>query len=185
MKLQVKERLVLLNLLPGESNFATWKTINAIREKLFFSEKESKALAFRTEPCVDKDWSAFRNYLTDKIAQGNTGIPDMGSEYQNTLQEFDKHLYSGPQQTLWDEKADKEIDVPIGELATEVIKAQLDKIAGTDWSPDIWWFAPRLVDGGVDVTASIVKALKKLDDDGKLREWHLPLYERFVENKKD
>lgn len=46
MKLEVIERLVLLNALPKEGNFTTLKLIRKLREELSFSEEEHKALNF-------------------------------------------------------------------------------------------------------------------------------------------
>ena len=47
MELDVKERLVALNLLPREGTFINLKLIRKAREELSFNEKENKALNFR------------------------------------------------------------------------------------------------------------------------------------------
>jgi len=44
MELTVKERLVLLNLLPNEGNFLTLKLMRKLREALSFDEEELKRL---------------------------------------------------------------------------------------------------------------------------------------------
>jgi len=49
MELTVKERLVLMNMLPKEANFTTLKIMRKLREELSFDEEEHKALQFRTE----------------------------------------------------------------------------------------------------------------------------------------
>ena len=49
MKLNVYERLILLNVLPKEGDFTTLKIIRALRETLSFSEAEHKALEFKQE----------------------------------------------------------------------------------------------------------------------------------------
>ena len=46
MKLNVKERLVLLTLLPAEGNFLTLKVVRKLRESLSFSEEELEAYKF-------------------------------------------------------------------------------------------------------------------------------------------
>lgn len=46
MKLCVRERLVLLSIVPTEGNFITLKIVRKLREKLSFSEEEVKAFEF-------------------------------------------------------------------------------------------------------------------------------------------
>lgn len=41
------------------------------------------------------------------------------------------------------------------------------------------------VELGDMMTVEVVKALKKLDEDGKLRDEHLTLYEKFIEQRKE
>ena len=144
MLLNTKGRMLLLNLLPAENNFRTWKTVSKLKEALYFSEDEVKALDFKTEPMPD--------------GKGTT--------------------------TTWNEEADKEIEVEIGELATEVMVSTLERIPAAEWTPDVWWLAVGMADSGVAVKPAIVKALKELDETSKLTQGHLALYERFVEDKK-
>lgn len=47
MKLSVMERIVLLNLLPKEGNFANLKALRTTREALSFNEAENKKLNFQ------------------------------------------------------------------------------------------------------------------------------------------
>ena len=47
MKLNVLERLGLLNILPSEGSFTNLKLIRKAKEELSFDEKENKALGFR------------------------------------------------------------------------------------------------------------------------------------------
>ena len=47
MKLNVLERLILLNLLPKEGSFANIKLLRVARENLSFNEKENKDLNFQ------------------------------------------------------------------------------------------------------------------------------------------
>lgn len=48
-KLNVKERWVLLSILPKEGSFANLKLIRKVREDLSFSEAENKILQFRQD----------------------------------------------------------------------------------------------------------------------------------------
>ena len=47
MELTVKERLLLLSILPQEGSFTTIKIIRKLREELSFSEEEHEELGFR------------------------------------------------------------------------------------------------------------------------------------------
>lgn len=49
MKLSVKERLLLLNILPKESNFLTLRIVRDLQNALSFSEEEVKQFEFKTE----------------------------------------------------------------------------------------------------------------------------------------
>lgn len=46
MKLDVRERLVLLSVLPAEGNFVTLKVVRKLRDSLSFSEEEIKEFKF-------------------------------------------------------------------------------------------------------------------------------------------
>ena len=49
MKLNVVDRLLILNLLPAEATFANLKILRLVKEALSFSEKEHKELQFKQE----------------------------------------------------------------------------------------------------------------------------------------
>jgi hypothetical protein len=49
MKLNVLERLLLLNILPHEGDFTTLKIVRKLREDLSFSEEEHVALEFKND----------------------------------------------------------------------------------------------------------------------------------------
>lgn len=49
MKLNVKERLMLLNILPAENDFVTLKIVRNLQEDLSFNEKEVKEFEFKQE----------------------------------------------------------------------------------------------------------------------------------------
>ena len=83
MLLSVKERLLLLNVLPDKGDYTSIKIIRKLREDLSFSEKEHKEFNIKME--------------------------------ENGL-------------VLWDDKAEKPKDVPIGEKAIDIIKGSLRKV---------------------------------------------------------
>jgi len=103
MKLDVRERLILLSILPAEGNFITLKVVRKLKEDLSFSEEEIKQYKF-----VQKE-----------------------------------------DQVTWDDKVEQSKLVTIGTQGKIIIQ----------------------------------DALKKLDEDKKLREEHYTIYEKFVENK--
>ena len=49
MKLSIADRLVLLNVLPRESNITTLKIVRQLKDDLSFSEEEHKKINFRNE----------------------------------------------------------------------------------------------------------------------------------------
>lgn len=49
MKLNIKERLVLLAVLPAEGNFLTLKIVRKLRENLSFSEEELEQYKFKED----------------------------------------------------------------------------------------------------------------------------------------
>lgn len=49
MEFTVKERMVLLYILPKEGDYKTLKILRVLREELSFSEEENKKLNFRQE----------------------------------------------------------------------------------------------------------------------------------------
>ena len=101
MKLNVMERMALLNILPPEGSITVMKLLRVLREDLSFNEKEHAALQFKQE--------------NDMIQ--------------------------------WKQDADVVKDVKIGEIMTELIK----------------------------------KELKKLNDEEKLTDGHIDLYDKFIE----
>ena len=103
MKLNVLERLLVLNLLPAEGSYTNLKLMRKAKENLSFTEDENKLLNFKQDG--------------DSLRWADNVVPD------------------------------KEID--IGEIVTQII----------------------------------VKALKKLNDEAKLKLEHMSVYEKFVEQK--
>jgi len=74
MNLSVKQRLILLTILPKESNFATLKILRKLKEDLSFSEEEHAKLQFRTIP--DAQGSASTNWSDDGDKEiGEVDIP--------------------------------------------------------------------------------------------------------------
>lgn len=103
MLLNVKQRLLLMNILPGESDYITLKVIREQQDRLGFSDEELIRLK------VERDGDMYR----------------------------------------WDEAADEPVDIEIGESARGVIKM----------------------------------ALRRLDQEGRLKAEFLPLYEHFIEGE--
>ncbi len=104
MQLTTFERLILLNILPGEGDITTLRILRDLKASLSFSEDEHKALEFR------------------KAEDGRLE---------------------------WKTDADKVVEMEIGVVAQSLIK----------------------------------KRLMELNEQKKLRQEHIPIYERFVEEK--
>ena len=49
MELKVQDRLILFNMLPGEGDFKTLKTIRKLREALSFTEEENNVFQFKSQ----------------------------------------------------------------------------------------------------------------------------------------
>ena len=101
MKLNVSERLLLLNLLPATGNITSIKLLRKAKEELSFTEKENKDFGFVQD---------------GEMLQWNPGMGGV------------------------------EKDITIGEIISEVIRAEL----------------------------------KKLDEEKKLTDQHISLYEKFI-----
>ena len=56
MKLNVMERLMLINVLPSESNFVNLKIINDLRQAIGFTEAEHKEFDMKTLPDNQVSW---------------------------------------------------------------------------------------------------------------------------------
>lgn len=82
MLLEVRDRILLGNILPAEGDVRTMKTIQTLRNDLLFSEDEVKKFKIKTDD----------NRVT------------------------------------WDATVDSEVEIQVGELATEVIVAALKKL---------------------------------------------------------
>ena len=100
MKLDVRERLILLSVLPQEGNFITLKVVRKLREGLSFNEEEIKQYKF-----VQED-----------------------------------------QRVTWDDKAEQSKEIELGEKAMDIIS----------------------------------EALKKLNEDKKLKDEHFTIYQKFI-----
>ena len=57
MKLEVFERLILLNILPKEGDFTTLKIIHDLKDSLSFTEEEHKELKFEHGTNNDIRWN--------------------------------------------------------------------------------------------------------------------------------
>lgn len=57
MKLNIKERIILLNIMPEENNFITLKIIRKLKENLSFSEKELKEFEIKINTNNSVTWN--------------------------------------------------------------------------------------------------------------------------------
>lgn len=57
MELTVKDRIVLLGVLPKEGDFKTLKQLRVFKEKLAFSDEEQKDLSFKQQPDGNITWN--------------------------------------------------------------------------------------------------------------------------------
>ena len=135
MKLEVYERIVLLNILPQEGDFTTLKLVRKLRESLSFSEKE----------IADID---FKNTWNCPVCQKFEAAPHankcQGSE-ENPHEPT--YMKTGGEVTWDDEKAKNTVkDIHMG-----------DKMY-----------------------ALCVTTLSKLNDEKKLTEQHMGVYEKFI-----
>jgi len=99
MKLRVMDRLVLFGVLPTSANFATWKTLLALKRVLTLTEKEKEEIEFSTsedgtqykwklEKDIDRDFVISAEGL--KLIQDGFKKLDTGSqltEQQATVME--------------------------------------------------------------------------------------------------
>jgi len=133
MKLNVLERLMLLNMLPAEGSYTNLKLLRVAKERLSFTEEENRDLNF-TQEADRLRWNDYTvmNKATGEQAEGD---PEIVKEMANKNPEaFEIVPIVG----------EKEIE--IGEIVTQII----------------------------------IKALKKLNDEEKLKAEHFSLYEKFI-----
>jgi len=77
MKLDVRERLVLLSILPAEGNFVTLKVVRKLKDNLSFSEEEIKQYKFvQGEGTVTWDNSVEQDKMTEIGTQAKIIIQD-------------------------------------------------------------------------------------------------------------
>lgn len=72
MKLEVKERVILTQLLPTETDYLTYKIVQDLRNDLGFSEKEIKDFEIRTEN-GQLFWNP-QKAKTKEVEIGDTGM---------------------------------------------------------------------------------------------------------------
>jgi len=119
MKLSVLERLLVMGLLPRESNFTNLKILRVAREALSFNDEENGLLNFRMEGEQTR-WN------NDVIV-----FKDSREIVPGDPEEVFKMIQENPE--LYDRKPlvdDKEIK--IGEIATQLIVAALKKLNETE-----------------------------------------------------
>ena len=125
MKLSVKARLLILQVLPDESNITTMRIVRDLQGNLSFSEAESKALAFRS----GEDWSQGCPKCGEQDVEKLTSKQDedygmpmamcLSCEYESLV---------GSNQLGWNRCADKKADIEIGDVAKKIIREQFEKL---------------------------------------------------------
>ena len=92
MKLDVRERLVVLSVLPIEGNFLTLKVVRKLKESLSFSEEEFKLYKFvQNEDTVTWDDKAEQVKPIEIGAQGKTIIQDALKKLDEQKKLKDEH----------------------------------------------------------------------------------------------
>ena len=125
MKLSVKARLLILQVLPDESNITTMRIVRDLQGNLSFSEAESKVLAFRS----GEDWSQgcprCGEQDPEKLSSkqdNDYGMPMatcLSCEYENL---------AGVNQLGWKQFAEVKADIEIGDVAKKIIREQFEKL---------------------------------------------------------
>jgi hypothetical protein len=97
MKLGVKDRIVLLRILPAESNFRTMRTIMELRTKLLFTDEEVKAFDITMNDNIYR-WD------TAKATEIEVEFGDVATEVVVTaLKDLDaQKKLSAEHMTLWE-----------------------------------------------------------------------------------
>jgi len=100
MKLNVLERILVLNLLPKEGSFANLKLLRVFREALSFTEEENKLLKFQQIG----DQTRWESFVTIDKETGKPieNGPDLARRLKETPEEFetkpivgDKEIFTG------------------------------------------------------------------------------------------
>lgn len=106
VKLNALERIIVLSLLPKETNYANWKIINDLKNQLAFSEKELSKLELREDengnavanwPAVEEKEITFGE-ITEKIVMD--ALKKLDSEkrlLQEHLSVYEKFVVRGKQ----------------------------------------------------------------------------------------
>jgi len=74
MKLSVFERVILLNIIPQESDLTTLKIVRKMRDDLSFSEEEYKFLQFKTDENSMTTWEEGMEDIEVNIGEKATDI---------------------------------------------------------------------------------------------------------------
>ena len=125
MQLSVKARLLILQVLPDESNLTTMRIVRDLRRNLGFSEVESEALAFRN----GEDWSQGCPKCGEQDPEKLASIID--EDYgmpMVTCQACEYENLAGANQIGWNRNADEKADIEIGDVAKKIIREQFEKL---------------------------------------------------------
>lgn len=90
MELNVKERLMLMNILPKEDNFITLKIVRKLMNDLSFSEEEVKEFKFETKTEGNKTftvWDGEKNNIVKEIEIGEKAMDIIVNAFKKLDQE--------------------------------------------------------------------------------------------------
>jgi len=125
MKLSVKDRLLVLQVLPDASDITTMRITRDLAKDLSFSEAEHKALKFKT----GEDWSngcpKCGELDTEKLSSKLDD--DYGMPMAN-CQSCEHKGLMGVNQIGWNRNADNEKDIEIGDIGKQIIREQFEKL---------------------------------------------------------
>lgn len=133
MKLNVLERLLLLQLLPESGNLTTITIVRKLRESLSFNEDEHEILQFRTLPNnnmqwrTPEDWENFTRYELDDGVQWSMldGTFTFNGEWGD---EAKKAEYAAKCQELVIDG----VEIKLGKKARQEVKEWLKKLDEED-----------------------------------------------------
>ena len=86
MKFAVKERILLVGMLPPQGNFQTIKLLRVLREALAFTEQENKDFEIVTNPNGTVNWDGKKGKATKEVLVGDV----MFNVIQGILKDMDE-----------------------------------------------------------------------------------------------
>jgi len=122
MKLSVKDRLLILQMLPDEANIITMRVVHDLKRDLGFSEAESKSLSFMSGESWEAGCPNCKGQDLEIALDKDYGV-NMGK----CLSCNHKGLIIA-NQIGWNQSAAKEEDIEIGDVAKKIIREQFEAL---------------------------------------------------------